>query len=183
MRHNNLLLRKIVTTVIFSSMIIVGVFMNQAKSVSAQDTETPTPTNTFTPTNTPVPPTSTPVPFGRPLVVIDGYTGPGKSIAPGKTFDVTINLSNHGLIQASNVVISFSSGDFIARGTGGVQAISFLNSGQASSISQQLTASDAVLGKTVAYMTVTISYTDTLGAVFTSDTSLAFNIKNVEATS
>ena len=182
MRHNNLLLRKIVTTVIFSSMIIVGVFMNQAKSVSAQDTETPTPTNTFTPTNTPVPPTSTPVPFGRPLVVIDGYTGPGKSIAPGKTFDVTINLSNHGLIQASNVVISFSSGDFIARGTGGVQAISFLNSGQASSISQQLTASDAVLGKTVAYMTVTISYTDTLGAVFTSDTSLAFNIKNVEAT-
>ena len=31
MRHNNLLLRKIVTTVIFSSMIIVGDFMNLSK--------------------------------------------------------------------------------------------------------------------------------------------------------
>jgi hypothetical protein len=169
--------------IMLTTMAFAGFSLFKVQPVRAEDppADTPTPTNTFTPTDTPVP-SATPVPFGRPLVVIDGYSGPGKSIAPGKTFDVTINLSNHGLVQASNIVISFTSGDFIARSTGGVQAISFLNSGQASSISQQLTASDSVLGKTVAYMTVNISYTDTLGAVFTSDTSLAFNIKSVEAT-
>ena len=117
------------------------------------------------------------------MVVVDSYKGSGKAISSGKTFNVTINLSNHGAVQASNVVITFTSGDFIPRGTGGVQAVGVLNAGQSAGISQQLTATDAVNGKKVAYITASISYTDPSGAAFSTDTSLAFNVSGATSTS
>jgi hypothetical protein len=170
---------------ILSIFFMAVLLLANIPTVLAQDpVETPTSTQIPTLTNTPIPTaTETQAPFGRPLVVIDGYSGPGKTISPGKTFNVSIKLSNHGLVQASNVVVAFSSGDFIARGTGGVQAISFLNSGQAANIGQQLTAADSVMGKTVAYITVNISYTDPSGLGYSTDTSLAFNISSGETTS
>ncbi len=189
---NNMKKLKTMIILLLGAVLLAGMLQFQIRPVSAQETETetPVPTNTTAPTDTPVPtntlpptPTETPVPFGRPLVVIDGYSGSGKAISPGKTFSVSINLSNHGSIQASNVVISFTSGDFVPRGTGGVQAISVLNAGQAASISQQLTATDTVAGKSVAYITASISYTDPSGEAFSTDTSLAFNISGGTATS
>ena len=170
-------------------LILSGMLTYRIPPVSAQDpveTDTPEPTFTFTPspTNTFTPvPTDTPEPFGRPLVVVDSYKGSGKAISSGKTFNVTINLSNHGAVQASNVVITFTSGDFIPRGTGGVQAVGVLNAGQSAGISQQLTATDAVNGKKVAYITASISYTDPSGAAFSTDTSLAFSISGATSTS
>ena len=178
---------KSISFTIFVMIFMATILITGRQPVLAQGpvdppTDTPIPTNTPEPTTTPIP-TDTPVPYGRPLVVIDGFDGPGKQITPGKTFNVSIVLSNHGLVQASNVVVSFSSGDFIARGTGGVQAISLLNSGQSSNIGQQLTASDSVMGKTVAYITVNISYTDPSGLGYSTDTSLAFNIASGDTAS
>jgi hypothetical protein len=154
--------------------------------------ETPvTPENTpVTPASTPVtpesttPPSETPIPtatvtpevFSRPLVVIDSYSGSKSKISAGKTFNVVVNISNHGPSDASNVVVSFTSGDFIARGTGGVQAISRLRTGESVTIDQELTAASTVEGKSVAYITAAISYTDGSGTGYTSDATLAFGI-------
>jgi hypothetical protein len=148
-------------------------------------TNTNTPLNTSVPTNTSIPsatftpsftPTETPVVFPRPLVVVDSYSGSRSKVASGKSFDVSLNLSNHGSVGASNVVVTFTSGDFIARGTGGVRAIGSMNSGDAININQELTAASTVVGKSVAYITATITYTDGSGTSYSSDATLAFNI-------
>lgn len=125
----------------------------------------------------------TPTPFGKPLVVMDSYGGPRKPISAGKTFDVAISLSNHGYLQASNITLTFTSGDFVARETGGVQAIPILNPGESTTITQQLTATDAVSAKMVGTMTVSISYTDPDGKTYSNDSTIAFNVVTGSASS
>jgi hypothetical protein len=195
-------IRKIFSLAILAMLFTTITGMN-ASTVSAQsgtDTNTPTtapilPTNTPTtapqiPTDTLVPsatetgntanpsktPQGTPTPFGKPLVVMDSYDGPNKPIPAGKTFKVYINLSNHGYVQASNITLTFTSGDFVARETGGVQAVQVLNPGESATIEQQLTATDAVSAKMVGSMTVSISYTDPDGKTYSNDSTVAFNV-------
>lgn len=129
-------------------------------------------------TSTPIPP-GTPTPFGKPVVVMDGYEGPGKSIPSGKSFNVSITITNHGYVQASNIMVSFTSGDFVARETGGIQAVQVLNPGESATIVQRLTATDAVSAKAVGSMTVNISYTDPEGTAYSNDSTVAFNVTGV----
>jgi hypothetical protein len=123
---------------------------------------------------------ATPVPtqetFGRPQVIMDSYSSSAKKVTNGKSFTVTMKISNHGSMIASNVSVSFASGDFIPRGSGGVQSIGTLKPGDSVTITQDLTASNTVEGKTVSYITATISYTDGAGTALTNDATIAFNI-------
>ena len=136
-------------------------------------TDTPEPTATPEPTSTPEP-SMTPEVFARPLVVITNYTGSSKKITAGKTVHVSLTFLNQGTSDASNVVVSFTSGDLVARGTGGVQAIPVLRTGESTTISQDLTAASTVDGKGVAYITANITYTDGSGNSYSSDATLAF---------
>lgn len=160
------------TTVVVSSATSETPDPNASVDPSPSDTpETPSVTNT-----TPATPTITPEVFARPLVVITGYAGSSSKIHAGKTVDVTLTVKNQGSSDASNLVISFTSGDLVARGTGGVQAIPVLRAGELATISQNLTAASSVTGKDVASITVTVSYTDGSGNSYTSDAALAFNV-------
>lgn len=161
------------------SLVLAGFGPNP---VFAQDgSETPDTTPSSVATDPPVPTeaptaTNTPEVFPRPLVVVTGYSGGGKKLTAGKTFEVEVSLRNKGKSDASNVVISFSSGDFITRGTGGTIAIGTLIAGESKTISQNLTAADSVTGKKVAYIVASVSYTDGEGTAYSSDATLAFNI-------
>ncbi len=183
----------------FMQMIFVS-GVNAEGLGQATNTETPTNTPTETPSNTPsatpitptntvtnsptsIPgvtqtpiPTDTPEVFVRPLVVLENYTADRSKLVAGKTVTVTLTVRNKGKSNASNVVISFVSGDLVARGTGGVQAIGDLAPGASSTITQDLTAASTVDGKSVAYITASVSYTDGSGTGYSSDATLAFNI-------
>ncbi len=164
------------------SLVVTGFGWNPVLAQGEEPTDPPIPTDTPTATFTPEP-TATMTPFPRPLVVVTKYNGGGKKVTAGKTFDVSLTLKNKGSGNASNVVVSFSSGDFVARGTGGVQAISVLGAGDGVVLSQSLTAAESVTGKEVAYITASISYTDGDGVSYSSDATLAFNIAGEPASS
>ena len=66
----------------------------------------------------------------------------------------------------------------------GFRLLAFLNAGQAASHQPATYCNGrSINGKTVAYITASISYTDPSGAAFSTDTSLAFNVSGVTATS
>jgi hypothetical protein len=107
---------------------------------------------------------------------VDSYSGTRDRISSGKSFTVTLKVTNHGTVGASNVIITFTSGDFVARGTGGVQTITNLAAGDSVTISQDLTAASTVEGKAVAYITSAIAYTDGSGTAYNSEATLAFGV-------
>lgn len=136
-----------------------------------------------TPEVTPETPIATLSPDARPLVVVTGYSGGGKTITAGKTFDVSVTLANKGAAPASNVVIAFSSGDFVTRASGGVLVVGNLSAGESKKKKQTLTASDSVEGKTVAYINATITYTDQEGNSYSGEATLAFKVSGGEVSS
>lgn len=158
--------------VILTLSLLMGAFM--WVPVNAQD---------GTPEVTPDTPTSTLSPDARPLVVVTGYSGGGKSITAGKTFDISVTLANKGAAPASNVVIAFTSGDFVTRGSGGVLFVGNLSPDESKKKKQTLTAADSVEGKSVAYITASISYTDNEGKSYSGDATLAFKVSGGDTTS
>ena len=88
-------------------------------------TALPGPTNTPELTNTP-PATA----FVRPLLVVDSYGASSALIVPGSNLDFEMTLTNAGQIPATNVVVTFVSGSFVPRNTGGVRALGTLPPGQ-----------------------------------------------------
>ncbi len=171
------------------SLVIAGFGWNPVYAQVTPPTEAPT--NTTEPTETPIPTATTPptatatpiTPYPRPLVVVTKYSGGGKKIVAGKTFDVSMTVKNQGSWDASNVTVTFTSGDFVSRGTGGVQVKPTLGPGGVWNLSQSITAADSVAGKKVAYIGVNISYTDEAGTAYSSDATLAFNISGEAASS
>lgn len=175
----------ILGVLIVLSLVITGFGWNPVHAEGEEPTEPSVPTDPPVVTDTPVPTaTATPItPYPRPLVVMTNYSGGGKKIIAGKTFDVAVTVKNQGSWDASNVTITFSSGDFVSRGTGGVQVIPTLGAGGSRNLSQSITAADTVTGKKVAYIGVNISYTDEAGTAYSSDATLAFNIAGEAITS
>ena len=67
------------------------------------------------PTNTPEPsPTPAPTDFVRPLLVVASYGASAPQITPGQNLDFEMTLANAGQAPATNVVATFSSGDFVS---------------------------------------------------------------------
>ncbi len=129
------------------------------------------------PTATPVP-TQTPAPtaFVRPLLVVSSYGASAAQITPGQNHDFEMTLVNAGQATATNVVATFTSGDFIARDTGGVRALGSLAPGQEVRFWQPLFASADLRGKATAVLQVAATYTDVNGQSYDSTFELTFPV-------
>lgn len=134
-------------------------------------TDTPSPEPTATPTNPP-----SDEPFLRPLIVVQSYKASVEDITPGKEFVLDVRLANEGKDTATNIVAVFASGDFIPRETGGVVAVGDLAADDRHRISQPLTTSYDLWGKTVATLQMTVNYTDVRGLTYHETFSITFPI-------
>lgn len=131
----------------------------------AAGTATPVPTNTPAPTA-----------FVRPLLIVNSYGASSAEITPGSNLDFEMTFGNAGGIQATNVVATFISGDFVARNTGGVIAIGTLGPGQTHRFWQPLAASKDLTGGGIATLQVKVDYTDFNGTAYTDTFNLTFPV-------
>lgn len=122
----------------------------------------PTPTNTAEPT------------FWRPMLSIASYNN--DSIAPGQDFQLSMQIRNDGQRQATNITVQFTTGDLIPRQTGGTVTLYQLNPGETKTVLQPLTATPDLLGRTIASLPVSISYTNPEGVAYTAAFNLSFKV-------
>ncbi|HRN68605.1 MAG TPA: IPT/TIG domain-containing protein [Promineifilum sp.] len=129
------------------------------------------------PTATPAP-SSTPAPtaFVRPLLVVSSYGASAPQITPGQNLDFEMTIANAGQATATNVVATFTSGDFIARDTGGVRALGNLAPGQTARFWQPLFATADLRGRSTAVLKVVATYTDVNGQSYDSTFELTFPV-------
>lgn len=129
------------------------------------------------PTSTPVP-SSTPGPtaYIRPLLVVQSYGASSEIIAPGENYDFEMTFANAGQLPATNVIATFTTGDFIPRVTGGVQALGTIGAGGNHRFWQPLAATRDIAGKTVAILEVKVSYTDANGTTYSDTFALTFPV-------
>lgn len=124
------------------------------------------------PTATSAPPQPTSPVVSRPVIVVASYTAGNTTITPGKPYDLVIKINNAGGAVATNIVAVFAPGDFVPTKTGGVQAVSELGPGETQRLSQPVTASYDVIGKSFATIVLTVSYTDPGGFSFSETFNL-----------
>lgn len=122
------------------------------------------------PTPTPTPPTA------RPLIVLLAYSAGGYSVTPGQEFDLAFRLANAGDVTAHNIVVTFSTGDFFPRGTGGVVPAGIIGAGASTWYSQPMMASPTLAGGRVGTIQMSVSYTDALGTPYTGSFTLSLPI-------
>ncbi|MDI6770144.1 MAG: IPT/TIG domain-containing protein [Anaerolineales bacterium] len=118
------------------------------------------------PTSTPTP-TFTPVPFGRPQVVIDIYTVSVSAIRYGQEFNLNVSLDNAGGSTAYGIQVTFTSADLLMLKNGGVTAVGSLGIVGKADISQTMTASASLAGRSMVSVEMNISYYDEKGAAYT----------------
>ena len=153
-----------------------------AYAADEQQTETATlepttaPTETQEPTETPTEAPSAVGAYLRPLIVVHSYSADTSDITPGKEITVDVRLANEGKDTAVNIIAIFSSGDFTPRETGGVIAVEDLVPGDRHRISQPLTTSFDLWGKTVATLDMTVNYTDERGLAYQEHFAITFPI-------
>ncbi|MDA0245466.1 MAG: IPT/TIG domain-containing protein [Chloroflexi bacterium] len=129
--------------------------------------ETATPVATATPLATA---------FVRPQLVINSYGASSAEIVPNSNIAFEMTLANAGQIEARNVVVTFKAGDFVARETGGIQALGTLGGGQNIRFWQPLFATRDISGKSLAILEVVATYTDVNGTSYTDSFSLTFPV-------
>ena len=129
------------------------------------------------PTGTPEPsPTPAPTNFVRPQLVVQSYGASSPQIAPGQNLAFEMTLVNAGQATASNILVTFASGEFLPRETGGVQALGTLPPGQANRFWQPLFATTGIAGNLSAVLKVTATYTDINGQSYESAFELTFPV-------
>ncbi len=129
------------------------------------------------PTDTPEPtPTAAPTDFIRPLLVVQSYGASAPQITPNQNLDFEMTLVNAGQATAGNVLVTFVSGDFVPRATGGVRALGTMAPGQPVRFWQPLFATADLRGKTTAVLKVTTTYTDINGQSYESSFELTFPV-------
>jgi len=129
------------------------------------------PTSTPEPTNTPQP-----TAFIRPILNIDSYGASSAIITPGQDFDFDMTLVNWGQTTATNIVVSFTPGDFNPRATGGVRTVGSLAPNEKWRFYQPFTASTALWGKNTGTVQVKVDYTDANGKPYSETFTLSFNL-------
>jgi hypothetical protein len=129
------------------------------------------PAPTPAPTNTPAA-----TAFVRPLLVVQSYGASSPAIAPSANYDFEMTLVNSGQATATNIIATFTSGDFVPRVTGGVVSVGTLTPGQTARFFQPLTASRDVAGKNVATLEVKVAYTDVNGTAYDETFTLTFPV-------
>ncbi len=147
-------------------------------TVTATSTTAPNPSASAALTTRAVPPTATPpTAVTRPLVVVQSYSTGTDSLTAGQEFTLSVNLANLGQGAASNVLAAFESSDFLPRDTGGVQAVTSLAAGTNINLSQPMTASRDLIGKSVGTITARISYLDSAGTSYSETFTLNIGLK------
>jgi hypothetical protein len=152
----------------WAAMIIFTLF---ASPFPALADETPQATETApTSTVTPKPP------HRRPIIVVQSYFTDVDTITPGLSFNSFIMLVNSGTSTATNLVVSFTPGDFTPTETGGVVALGTVYPNNRTDFKQPLIASSEIWGKRIASLQMTISYNDEEGALYTEEFLLSFGV-------
>jgi hypothetical protein len=80
------------------------------------------------------------------------------------------------VIQASNIVATFITGDFVARNTGGVRALGTLDNGQVNRFWQPLYATSGLTSGGIATLQVKVDYTDSNGTSYSDTFNLTFPV-------
>jgi len=128
------------------------------------------------PTTSVPPPTATLSPASRPLIVVASYTAGDVPITPGKPYNLVIKLENMGKALATNLTAVFPPGDFIPRDTGGVLAVSEIDPGETQKLTQPVTASYELIGKSFATIVMQVSYYDPAGIAYQETFNLALPV-------
>lgn len=157
----------------------------EAPTEDPTEPPTATPTDTAPPTEaTTPPPTATPTETSvptqgslRPVVVIESYSANPKQIPSGGSFVLEIHLANHGQTRAHNLVVTFSSADFLPQKTGGVLAVSELEPGESKKVKQSFIANSTLAGLSYATLQATVNYVDESGLAFTETFTMTLNLK------
>ncbi|MCA9978591.1 MAG: hypothetical protein KC413_22675, partial [Anaerolineales bacterium] len=100
-------------------------------------------------------------------------------ITPGQDLDFEMTIGNAGQIQASNIVVTFVSGSFTPRVTGGVRALGSIDPGQSNRFWQPLSAGRDLSGQTIGTLEVQVDYTDFNGTSYSETFALTFPIARV----
>jgi hypothetical protein len=130
------------------------------------------------PTETPEPPENSTF---RPVLVIQTYSA-DRELRPGSDFSVTIMMTNTGQHNAYNVIFSFTSGDLIARDSGGMAVIPQIVPGETRSVKQSFTAVSTLVSGSVVSVPVAVNYTDqSNGTSYSSSFDLSFNVGKVQS--
>lgn len=124
-------------------------------------------------------PTTTPLPtaFIRPVIVVQSYGASVPEIVPGENLDFELTLANGGQSSANNIIVTFVTGDFLPRVTGGVQSLGTIPAGQSNRFFQPLTATSGLSGQTIATLEVQVNYTDANGTAYNETFRLTFPVK------
>jgi hypothetical protein len=125
-------------------------------------------------TTQPAAPSATPA--TRPVVVVSSYSAGKEPLTPGQQYTLVIKLNNSGGQVAQNIVAVFTPGDLVPRETGGVIAVDNLDPGDSHKISQPVTASWELIGKSYATVVMTVSYTDLGGTAYTETFNLTIPV-------
>jgi uncharacterized repeat protein (TIGR01451 family) len=131
---------------------------------------TPGPTDTPEPTGTPVP-----TDFVRPSLIVQSYGASSTVLSPGQDIDFEMTLQNLGQVKATNIIVTFLSGDLIPRVTGGVHSIPDLSPQQSYRFFQPLRV-DSSLWDYEAILEVEASYTDQYGNDYFETFDLSFPV-------
>jgi hypothetical protein len=104
------------------------------------------------------------------------YTAGDVPITPGKPYNLVIKLENMGKNFATNLTAVFPPGDFIPRDTGGVLAVSEIGPGESQKLTQPVSASYELIGKSFATIVMQVSYYDPAGIAYQETFNLALPV-------
>jgi hypothetical protein len=125
-------------------------------------------------------PTPTSSGFSRPLIVLASY-GTNGTVHPGDSFTLQFRLRNIGDVKARNMVISVSSSDFTAAGTGGVIAAGAMGAGADTGYLQPLVASSTLEAGSAGTVDLLVSYTDPDGVPYSDSFTLAIPVAKAKS--
>ena len=146
-----------------------------AELANALNVSAPTPTSapsTATPT---VQPTDIPS-YERPVIVIESFSTDPASLTIGKEFKLRVNLENCGQTKATNVIVTFTAGDFLPLGSGNIATIGTLGTGKEKELSQSMIVNNAISSFNNTAYQITVNYTDEQGTAYTENFTIALNV-------
>ena len=117
--------------------------------------------------STPTPTTSSPGTYERPVVVVQSYEISQETISMGQSFQLYVTVYNAGQKTALNTVATFTPGDLVPTGTGGVIAVGNIAPDNRADLTQPLTVSSDLWGVSIASILMTLSYSDEVGVLYT----------------
>ncbi len=122
-------------------------------------------------------PESSPTVFSRPLLTLTAYSTDSDGVTPGKEFELAFRIANEGGSKARNIAFSFSPGDFLPSGSGGVVAGGVIAPGANTRYTQDLIASGELLLKAFGSLQISASYTDDFGTSYSETFNLTLPVK------